>query len=199
MKPISILLVEDDPDYCYLIRQVVNAQEDMTLVGTCAGGHEAVRTARALTPDLVLMDLSLADGLDGAEAARKIRLSTSAKVIILTVSDGPDPVIRASAHAFASAYVCKGQFSLLLPTIRETAAGATPQSHLICSVVLQPLSPAEQIVFQRMLGRAVSLNSSPKTIANQQTSVLHKLGLANRSEFIRVFSAYFPPSSPKFP
>ena len=52
---------------------------------------------------------------------------------------------------------------------------------------------------QRMLGRAVSLNSSPKTIANQQTSVLHKLGLANRSEFIRVFSAYFPPSSPKFP
>ena len=101
-------------------------------------------------------------------------------------------MVQASVKAFASAYVMKSQFPLLLPTIRETAQGVTPQAHLICSALLQSLTPAEMAVFQYMLGTPVTLHSSEKTIANQQTSILRKLGLQNKQQLRHVFSVYFP-------
>jgi len=192
MKPISIFLVEDDQDFCYLIAKVVGEQPDMELIGACASEESAVTLAQRDHPDIVLMDLSLAANGDGARTARQIRLTTDARVIILSAFDAPETVIQASVRAFASAYISKSQFPLLLPTIREIAAGPTPQSHLICSVILQALSPAEKMVFQRMLGQETGLSSSPKTIANQQTSVLHKLGLGSKAELRHIFAAYFP-------
>jgi len=192
MKPISVFLVEDDQDFCYLIAKVVGEQPDMELIDTCASEERAVTLAQQTHPDIVLMDLSLAANGDGAQAARQIRLTTDAKVIILSAFDAPETVIQASVQAFASAYMSKSQFPLLLPTIRDIAAGPTPQTHLICSVILQTLSPAEKMVFQRMLGQDMGLNSSPKTIANQQTSVLHKLGLGSKAELRHIFDAYFP-------
>jgi len=192
MKPISIFLVEDDQDFCYLTAQAVGGQPDMELIGTCASEEKAVMLAQRDRPDIVLMDLSLAANGDGAQAARQIRLTTDARVIILSAFDAPETVIQASVRAFASAYMSKSQFPLLLPTIREIAAGPTPQSHLICSAILQVLSPAEKVVFQRMLGHEMGLNSSPKTIANQQTSVLHKLDLGSKAELRHIFAAYFP-------
>lgn len=194
MRPITVLLVEDDQDFCYLISQAIQGEPDLELVETCAFGEEAVVLAQRLQPDIVLMDLGLAASGDGAEAARQIRLTTESRVIILTAFDGPETVIQASVRAFASAYVSKSQFPLLLPTIRETAAGPTPQSHLICAAILRVLSPAELTVFQRMLGREVNLSSSPKTIANQQTNVLRKLELNSKGELAHVFAAYFPDS-----
>ena len=69
------------------------------------------------------MDLDLRNvGRDGAETARAIRLETASKVMILTADDDPSTVIDASVRAFASGYVFKSQFTLLLPTIRETAS-----------------------------------------------------------------------------
>lgn len=193
MEQIRILMVEDDPDFQYLIRQTLAAQPDLTLVGVCEGGEEACQAALRENPDLVLMDLALADGaMEGVGAARRIRLETAAKVILLTSYDNPAIVIRASVDAFASAYVIKSQFSLLVPTIRETARGITPQAHLICSVLLQQLTAAELTIFQHMLGVPVVLHSSAKTIANQQTSVLRKLGLASKHQLRHVFAAYFP-------
>ena len=193
MKPIRVLAVDDDPDFQYLLEQTVGSQPDMELVAVCPDGVEACRAARRHCPDIVLMDLDLRNtGMDGAEAARTIRLETAARVIILTADDDPSTVIDASVHAFASGYVLKNQASLLLPTIRETAAGPTPQSHLICAALMQTLTSAERSVLQQMLGQEVQLHSSAKTIANQQTSVLHKLGLPDRQMLRHIFAAYLP-------
>ena len=137
------------------------------------------------------MDLELIGSYtDGADAARRIRMQTAARVLILTADDNPETVIRASVHAFASGYVLKSQASMLLPTIRETATGPTPQSHLICAALLQALTVAERAVLRQMLGQEVQLYSSAKTIANQQTSVLHKLGLPDRNMLRHIFAAY---------
>lgn len=193
MEPIRIIVVEDDPDFQYLIQQGLSAQPDFALAACCRDGEEACLAAAWGKPHIVLMDLALpSDPMEGVMAARRIRLETHAKVIILTSYEDPETVVRASAESFASAYVLKSQFSLLLPTIRETARGVTPQSHLICSALLQSLTPAEMAVFQYMLGMPVTLHSSEKTIANQQTSVLRKLGLQNKQQLRHVFSAYFP-------
>ena len=67
-----------------------------------------------------------------------------------------------------------------------------PQSHLICSALLQRLTVAEQAVFHNMMGASVDLHSSAKTIANQQTGVLRKLGLSSKQQLRHVFAAYFP-------
>ena len=195
MEQVRIIVVEDDPDFQYLIQQTLSAQADLAVVSCCRDGEDAFLAATQVGPHLVLMDLALpADPMEGVLAARRIRLATKAKVILLTSYEDPATVVQASVKAFASAYVLKSQFPLLLPTIRETAQGVTPQAHLICSALLQSLTPAEMAVFQYMLGTAVTLRSSEKTIANQQTSILHKLGLQNKQQLRHVFSAYFPRS-----
>lgn len=195
MEAIRIIIVEDDPDFQYLIQQSLSAQPDLALAACCQDGEEALLAADRTRPHIVLMDLALpADPMQGVLAARRIRLETEAKVILLTSYEDPATVVQASVNAFASAYVMKSQFPLLLPTIRETAQGVTPQAHLICSALLQSLTPAEMAVFQYMLGAPVTLHSSEKTIANQQTSILHKLGLQNKQQLRHVFSAYFPRS-----
>lgn len=193
MELIRIAVVEDDPDFQYLIQQSLSATPDFALIACCGDGESAYCAAVQERPDVVLMDLALpTDPMEGVMAARRIRLETRAKVILLTSYEDPTTVVRASVEAFASAYVLKSQFSLLVPTIREAARGVTPQSHLICSALLQSLTPAELTVFQHMLGAPVTLRSSGKTIANQQTSVLHKLGLQNKQQLRHVFAAYFP-------
>ena len=195
MEPIRIIVVEDDPDFQYLIQQTLSAQSDLALVCCCGDAEEAFLAAARVSPHIVLMDLALpADPMEGVLAARRIRLETNAKVLLLTSYEDPATVVQASVKAFASAYVLKSQFPLLLPTIRETAQGVTPQAHLICSALLQSLTPAEMTVFQYMLGTPVTLHSSEKTIANQQTSILHKLGLQNKQQLRHVFSVYFPRS-----
>ena len=195
MELIRILVVEDDPDFQYLIQQSLAAYDDLILTGCCQDGETACLVAASQNPHIVLMDLALpTDPMEGVSAARRIRLETRSKVILLTSYDDPGTVIQASVDAFASAYVLKSQFSLLVPTIRETARGVTPQSHLICSALLQRLTPAELTVFQHMLGVPVALHSSEKTIANQQTGVLRKLGLASKQQLRHVFSSYFPPA-----
>ena len=191
MKLIRVLAVDDDPDFRYLLEQTVGSQPDMELIAVCSEGPEAFRAVQRHCPDIVLMDLELQDvERGGAETARAIRLETTSKVIILTADDDPSTVIDASVHAFASGYVFKSQFALLLPTIRETATGPTPQSHLICAALLSSLTSAERTVFYHLLGKDVAFHSSTKTIANQQTSVLRKLGLPDKQTLRHIFSAY---------
>lgn len=200
MDQIRVMVVEDDPDFRYLIQQVLAAQPDFVPAGFYAGGEEACRAAPNACADVVLMDLNLSRGrLDGADAARRIRVETDSRIVILTSFDAPETVIRASIQAFASAYVLKSQFPLLVPTIRETARGLTPQSHLICAALLAQLTAAELAVFQHMMGWNITLHSSGKTIANQQTGVLRKLGLSSRRELRHVFSAYFSPETSGLP
>lgn len=179
MKKTRILFVEDDLDYRYLIERELEKEKDFELCAACSDGETAVQAALLHQPDIVLMDLSLGNSaLNGAEAAREIRLQTDSRVIILTSHENYDTVIHASTQALASAYLFKSNFSVLIPTIRETARGVTPQTN------------AERSVLLRILGEDVSLHSSSKTISNQQTGILRKLDLPGRRELTHIFKAY---------
>lgn len=192
MDRIRILSVEDDGDFERLIQKTLAVEKDFEVAGSCGNGEDALKMAMELAPDIVLMDLNLGSGArDGVLAARQIRLRTDAKVIFLSVYDDPEIIVPACREAFASGYVLKTQFPLLTPTIRQISQGPTPQSHLICDAILSVLSPAEKSVLYWMAGVKGVPNSSAKTIANQQTSVLHKLGLKNKSAAAHIFAAYF--------
>ena len=149
---IGVLVVEDDDDFCFLIGDTLGREPDMRILGSTASGEEAVYLAQRL--------LSLEE-LDGIEAARKIRLYTRAKVILVTAFEAQSIVIDACKRSFASSYVFKSQFSILTETVRQTAEGPTPQEYLIASLILADLSPAEQSVCLMMLG-GTSTCSPPK-------------------------------------
>lgn len=185
---VKILIVEDDPDFCFLIKDSLKKENDMEVCGTASAPDQALVLAQALSPEIVLMDLNLtASSLDGIQAAKNIRLKTDARVIILTAFENPQIITEACRRSFASGYIFKSQFSLLTETIRKTAGGRTPQEHLIASLILSELSPAEYSVFELLMGKDLKLQSSPKTIANQKNNLLKKLGLSNQSELIHIF------------
>ena len=186
---IRILIVEDDLDFCYLIKNTLSTLDGFSVLGECQDASHALALAMELQPDIVLMDLNLSStDLDGIEAGRQIRLATDAKIIILTAFEDPEIVIDACVGSFASAYVFKSQFEILEDTIRNTALGSTPQKYLIHAAILSCLSSAERSVFDLMLGKKVDLQSSSKTIANQKTSILKKLGLKSQKELLHIFS-----------
>ena len=100
---IGVLVVEDDDDFCFLIGDTLGREPDMRILGSTASGEEAVYLAQRLDPDIVLMDLNLSlEELDGIEAARKIRLYTRAKVILVTAFEAQSIVIDACKRSFAS-------------------------------------------------------------------------------------------------
>ena len=119
MRPIRILVVEDDEDFRHLIIQTLELEEDLTIVGLCRTREDAVCTALQTQPDIALMDLSLSrNGMEGVEAARVIRRQTDAKVLILSGYEDPEIVLGASRRAFASGYIMKSQFFMMVPTIQ---------------------------------------------------------------------------------
>lgn len=191
MEKIKILVVDDDKNFLFLIQETLKKEADFHICALCGNKKDAITATHTFSPDIVLMDLNLEYGwMDGVEIARTIRLETNALVIILTAFDQPDIILTACRRAFASAYVLKKQFSMLIPTIRTTFTGLTPQSLLIYNSILEKLTPAEHVVLQQMLGKKIALHSKSKTISNQQSSILHKLELANKRELCHILSAY---------
>lgn len=187
-KPITIWIVEDDEDFQFLIQQTIEMENDMTVLGSSSTPEDALSKIPIHKPDVVLMDLNLkGSASDGMETSRQIRLQTDSKILILTSFEDPDIVVQAAVRGLAHGYVFKSQFELLVESVRKTARGVTPQQHLIHSLILSCLTPAEYSVFQIMLGKELTLQSSPKTIANQKTMVLKKLDLPSQSALLHVF------------
>lgn len=147
--------------------------------------------ACALRPQIVIMDLNLGiSEADGIRISREICLLTDAKVLILTSLDSPDIVLRAAKEAFASGYIFKNQPNLLVENILALARGYTAQEYLIASMALSGLTEAEMGVFQMLMGKDIKLQSSPKTIANQKTKILKKLGLESQRELMHIFKLF---------
>jgi DNA-binding NarL/FixJ family response regulator len=188
MGKIRVLFVEDDPDFVFLIRGLLESEPDFEVLGYADNRNDAVLLAQSLNPDIVLMDLNLSGTeLDGIEAARQIRISTDAKVILLTAFEQPDISVEASKKSFASGYIFKSQYELIPETIRKTARGHTSQEDFIKALILSELSTAEKSVFQMILGKNVEISSSDKTIANQKTQIFKKLGIKHTHELRHIF------------
>jgi two-component system, NarL family, response regulator NreC len=101
-----VLLVEDHVMVRQGLRALLGASEDLEVVGETADGGDAVRLTAELSPDVVVMDLSL-PGLHGTEAVRRIKAQSPAKVVVLSMHTAPEVVSRAR-EAGCDGYVVKG-------------------------------------------------------------------------------------------
>lgn len=180
---IKILIVEDDEDFAFLIKQHIAKEDDIECVGIATNPNNAIKLACELLPQVVIMDLNLSiSDFDGVEVSKDIRIQTGAKIIILTSLESAQAIEYAVKKAFASDYLFKSQFSILSDTIRHVAKGTTPHQILIRKLILEDLSVAERSILELMTGKNIEIKSASKTISNQKTSILKKLGLKNSNE-----------------
>jgi DNA-binding NarL/FixJ family response regulator len=85
-EPVRVLIADDDPMLIESIETLLRGDARVQVIGTASNGQDAVDLARALAPDVTLLDIAM-PVLDGLEAARRIRLDhPNACVLILTGS-----------------------------------------------------------------------------------------------------------------
>ncbi len=120
---IRVLVVEDQQTLAGALQVAFGAQPDMDCVGAVGTAEEAVVTAAAASPDVVLMDIRL-PGADGIEATRQVKaVCPQARVLILT-ADATPARLAAAAAAGASGFLAKDSpFPAILAAIRAPVDG----------------------------------------------------------------------------
>ncbi|MGW4274533.1 response regulator [Streptomyces seoulensis] len=138
---IRILIADDEALLRMAFGTVLEAQPDMAPVGEAADGGQAVRLARRLRPDVVLMDVRM-PGTDGIEATRQVvQVSPRSRVLILTTFD-LDAYAFAGLSAGASGFLLKNaRPEELLGAIRDVATGDAVVSPRITRRLLDELRP----------------------------------------------------------
>lgn len=123
MTMIRVLLVDDQPMIRTGFRLILEAESDITVIGEASDGESGAEDARALQPDVVLMDIRM-PRVDGVEATRRIVDSgLSSRVVILTTFDLDEYVVDA-LRAGASGFLVKdGPADSLIGAIRTVSAG----------------------------------------------------------------------------
>jgi DNA-binding NarL/FixJ family response regulator len=205
---IRVLLVDDHDVVRLGLRALLGAEPDVTIVGEASNGRDAVALDERLTPDVVVMDLSMAE-MDGAAATREItRRRPGARVVVLTMHDEEEYLIPL-LEAGAQGYVVKSAVtSDLIPAVRTVAAGRVFVRPAAARVLAEgwtrraqqdeaharyaSLSEREREVF-RLIARGYSaaqigerLFISAKTVDTYRRRVNEKLGLHERAELVRL-------------
>ena len=195
---ISILIADDHALVRDGLRAILEREPGIRIVGVAADGREAVREARRLLPDIVIMDIVMPE-LSGIEAAAQIRDQCEpTKVIILSMYSTVEHIFRA-LQAGVLAYVLKESAGAeVVEAVRAVHAGRRFLSKKISDVVvdgyvrehrssspLESLSPREREVMLLVVeGRSSSeiahaLHLSPKTVETHRSRLMEKLGVEN--------------------
>lgn len=119
---IRVLVADDHAAIRVGLIMILDGAEDIEVVGEASDGAEAIRKARALRPDLVLMDVRM-PGTDGIEATRVLTAEQVCQVLVLTTFDVDDHVY-AALRAGAAGFLLKSvPAPRLVESVRSVAAG----------------------------------------------------------------------------
>jgi two-component system nitrate/nitrite response regulator NarP len=127
--PCRILVVDDHPLIRKGVRQLIELEDDLVIIGEAEDGKQTLDQVAALMPDLIILDLNMS-GMSGLEALRILRAQqTIAHVLILTISDAPEDM-QAALAAGADDYLVKDNDpELLLSAIKTGAERGRERRH----------------------------------------------------------------------
>jgi DNA-binding NarL/FixJ family response regulator len=199
--PITVFLLDDHEVVRRGIKDLLEGEGDIVVVGESGLAQEATRRIPALRPDVAILDGRLPDGT-GIDVCREIRSQDpSINALILTSYDDDDALFSA-IMAGASGYVLKQiRGSDLIDTVRRVAAGQSMLDPAVTAQVLDRLrsgpktDPALdqltaqelkilELIAQGMTNRQIasSLFLAEKTVKNYVSSMLAKLNLESRTQ-----------------
>jgi DNA-binding NarL/FixJ family response regulator len=187
MRPIRLLIADDHPVVRDGLRAMLATQPDMELVGEAATGTQAVAHARALLPDVVLMDLQMPE-LDGPGAIASLREQAPQVRVLVLTTYGTDADITRAVDAGATGYLLKdAPREQLFGAIRAAARGESVLSPSVATRVLGRMrAPAEEALSPRELEilQAVARGLSNKDIGRR----LYVSEATVKTHLLRVFS-----------
>jgi len=204
---IRILVADDHRVIRTGFAALLDTQPDFTVAGTAVDGAEAVRLARELSPDVIVMDVRM-PGMDGIEATRRLA-GSGPRVLILTTFDLDEYVydaLRAGASGFLlkdvtaerlfdAVRIVAGGEALLAPTVTrrliveftrlrpatsapaQLAGALTPRETEVLKLIAEGLSNPEI---------AARLVVTEETVKTHVSRVLNKLGLRDRTQAVVV-------------
>lgn len=201
MEAITVMLIDDHRVVRQGLRDFLELQGDIEIVGEAASGEEGVQLARELLPDVILMDLVMS-GIDGVEATRRVKaVSPSTRVIVLTSFADDNkvfPAIKAGAISYLLKDVSPEELAHAIRAAQRNEAVLHPE---VAAKLMQEFSaprsneaPVDQLTPREMdVLRLVAKGMSNKEIADKLiisekttkthiSNILSKLHLADRTQ-----------------
>ncbi|APG47427.1 response regulator transcription factor [Phaeobacter porticola] len=195
---IRVLIVDDHPMVAEGIQSILESYDDIEVVGIPSNGEEAVTEARALTPDVILMDLNMPK-LGGLSATEIIlEQSPATRILILSMHDSPEYISSALAHG-AMGYVLKD-----VPTeeIRQAIDTVMRGETYLCTGAEGSLKPKDDPAREALTGReqtillelaqgksnkdvALVLDISVRTVETHRKNIKRKLGISSTAGLTR--------------
>jgi two-component system response regulator DevR len=201
--PIRILIADDHEVVRIGLASLLDRQAGFRVVGEAASGNDAVRLARALRPDVVVMDIRMPDG-SGTEACRAITSELPQTPVVMLTSYADEDALFEAIAAGASGYVLKRIGSdELVSAVRTVAGGQSMLDPAVTAAVLERLRHAahaeESGAFselteqeRRVLAHlaqgesnreiALAMDLAEKTVRNYVSNILAKLSLTSRAQ-----------------
>lgn len=206
MAKIRVFLADDHQLFREGVRSLLSRAPDIEVVGEAGNGVDAVARIQELTPDVVLMDISM-PGMNGLDAAAQIRDTVpSAKVIILTVHE-TDQYVSQMLNVGAAGYIVKSVSSTeliyavtavhqgnvyLYPSIARMIIqdylkqATTGQESSLDGLTARELEILKHVASDlRNKEIADLLGISLKTVQAHRTSLMSKLGLHDRTQLVK--------------
>jgi NarL family two-component system response regulator LiaR len=197
--PIRVVVVDDHELVRGGLRTILDLHDDIELVGQADRGTEAIEICGKTQPDVVLMDLVLPGGMDGAEATREVlRACPEAKVLALTSFSDPELIqraLRAGALGCLLKNVSGSELAAAIRRAREGAGTLAPEAAgaLVQAIGSQAdahpdLTRRELEVLQLMVEGltnseiAERLVVSISTVKTHVSSIIAKFGASTRTE-----------------
>jgi two-component system response regulator DevR len=198
---VRVFLLDDHEIVRRGVRDLLEGESDIVVVGEASTEDEAVRRIPAVDPDVAVLDVRLQEG-DGISACREIRSSHPRTACLMLTSFADDEALLHAVMAGAAGYVLKQiRSSELVDAVRRVGAGEVLLDPAVTARVAERLQrgPEEDELIARLTPQerqvlallaegltnrqiAERLYLAEKTIKNYVTSVLSKMGMTRRTE-----------------
>jgi two-component system response regulator DevR len=203
-EPIHVLIADDHDLVRSGLRSALRGHDDLSVVAEARDGLEAVREAKRVRPDLVVMDVRMPN-LDGIEACREIRAELPETYVLMLTSYADERAVMAAIIAGASGFILKEvQMPQMLEAMRTVGRGGKTLDPASAAAVIdqirkgnivteedriaQNLSERElrilDLIAEGLTNREIGdqLFLSEKTVKHHVSDILAKLSLSRRVE-----------------